>query len=216
MKIRPTTPGESNHPHGSPEDSARRHVQSILYISAELRASIEEREPQQKVNALLTTLKEHVGHLTHLRTKLSDFDVQLALPKVIHSYNEFRDKTSLENASTFYSESVRLGSLLQLPGCNVAAHVEDMKSMSHLLMDAAKNRHIPSLNTHINVLQVCMNNLNTMHIDVASNSRLELKLKDALHLLNQNFLILQAKFPHPDADHVAEWQKALNEFPPIT
>ena len=193
---------------GSPEDQAIRHINAINHINGELRHALNERKNPNAVTTIISELHDHINNLVELKTKLKSFKVQLGIPMLHDAFQALLATPTQENLSTFARESYQIGSFLDVPGCKVATDVEGMKVAAYALLKAVRATDRASANTHMNLLQISMDNL--LAQEPPKN------LSDPIRQLNQNFLILESKFPKPLPEDVAEFSKALNEFPPIS
>jgi hypothetical protein len=199
---------EGAHSSGSFEDQAIRQVNALNYINAEIGRAIGGKEPRQAIDTIISELKGHVDELGKLRSRLKNFEVQLAIPKLQDAYRNLQKSPTEEGLASFARESYQIGALLSVPGCNVATHIEEMKVATHSLIKAVKASDQATASTQMNLIQILMGNLSTIHSDH--------QFSEPLRLLGQNLLILESRFPHPTHEDVTEWHKALHEFPPIT
>ncbi len=208
MNIRPhAEPSDHSHPTNSPEDSAVRHVNTIMYVIPELRGAITEKKSKESVHTMANPINDHIGGLSGLKTKLKNMDAQLSVQRLKEAYKRFQQQPNDENLTALARETYQLGSHLNIPGCHVASHIEEIRVATHVLMSAVKrNDHETSQNQR-HVIHMMMKNLIALPEEHGFH-------KDIIQL-NQNHVLFRT-VSQPGAEEVAEWQKALNEFPPVT
>lgn len=203
----PSEGPEGINPKGTPEDDAVRHITRIIYIHPEIKNALAERKSDQAVRTVVSELQHHIDGLHDLRTKLRNFELQLSIPKLEDAYKRLQDgdKISEQQLAYFARETYQVGKLLEIPGCNVGTHVEEMKLSAGNLLKAVNASDPSASHGHYNVIQFLMDSLLRNKDE---------HFREPIQLLHQNFLILQSK-SNMTAEDVKEWQKALREFPPV-
>lgn len=206
--IRPVPqPSDNAYPTHSAEDQAVRHVNTIVYVIPEVRAAISERKTNEVVLAVAAPIVDHVNGLALLRTKLKNMDAQISVQKVKASVQRFQQSPTRENLTTLARDTYQLGSQLNITGCHVAGHVEELRVATNMLAHAVKRNDAETVQNQRQVIHTLMYNL--LNSPGSHNFQ-----KDILQL-NQNH-VLFSTILSPTQDDVAEWQKALDEFPPVT
>jgi len=208
MDIRPAVqPSDGSYASFSPEDQAIRHVNTIMYVIPEVRGTIQEKKSKDIVLAVAAPLVDHIEGLAKLRTKLKNMDAQISVQRVKEALKKFQASPSRESLTTVARETYQLGSHLNVGGCHVAGHVEEIRVATNVLAQAVKKEDSETIQNQRQVIHTLMHNL----INSPGNNQF---LKD-IQQLNQNH-VLFSTIVTPTTDDVAEWQKALDEFPPVT
>jgi|GEM_PF-3919443 hypothetical protein len=208
MQIRPhPVPHDGSNPTNSAEDHAIRHVNSIMYILPEVRKAVTDKKASGSVQMIASPITEHVDGLKDLKTRLKNMDAQLSVQTLKESFERFQKTPSEENLTTIAREAYQLGSQLNIPGCHVASHVEEIRVATHVLVSAVKKGDQETVQNQRHVIHMLIKNL----ISLSPEHGLH---KDVLQL-NQNHTLFRT-ISDPTHEEVLEWQKALNEFPPVT
>lgn len=208
MQIRPQpVPHDGSNPTNSAEDHAIRHVNSIMYILPEVRRSVAEKKTNAMIQNISSPINEHVDGLKELKTRLKNMDAQLSVLRLREAFEKFEKVPSEENLTTVAREVYQLGSQLNIGGCHVASHVEEIRIATHVLANAVKKGDEETIQNQRHVIHMLMKNLITLSPEHGLH-------KDIIQL-NQNHMLFRT-ISSPSHEEVLEWQKALNEFPPVT
>lgn len=193
-------------PTNSPEDRAVRHVNAIMYNIPEVRSAMSTDKQGQPIQAFATPIHDHIEELSGIRTQLKNMDAQISVKKLKKAHEKFLKEPSEGNLNAVAREALHLGHQLNITQCHIASHIEEMKAATHILSSAVKRNDQQTILHQKHMLYILMGNL---------LAHKETQFHKDIQQLHQNFLIFRT-IEDPNSEDVSEWQKALNEFPPMT
>lgn len=193
-------------PTNSPEDRAVRHVNAIMYNIPEVRNDMKKEGRKEQISPHALPIKDHIEELANIRTLLKNMDAQISVKKLQKSLEKFLQEPTDKHLKVITRETFNLGHQLNIAACHIASHVEEMREATELLAAAVKRNEQHTILHQRNMLYILMNNLLTnKDSDFYQN----------IQQLHQNFLMFRT-IEEPSQQDVAEWQKALSEFPSVT